>query len=165
MAKAKRFIPEGLSTVTASVVVEGAAQAIDWYRRVFAASERGKRHLGPDGKVMHAELQIGNSILFLNDLMGGTPSVVRDGRTLGGSPVALTIYLEDCDTVFKKAQENGAQVTMPIGDQFWGDRWGSFTDPYGLNWSVATHKEDLTAHELDTRAQDSFRQMAAQHRK
>ena len=165
MAKAKRYIPEGLSTVTASVVVDGAAKAIDWYKKVFNASERGPRHLGPDGKVMHAELQIGSSVIFINDTMGGAPGVVRDGRSLGGSPVALTVYVEDSDPVFKRATENGSKVTMQIGDQFWGDRWGSFTDPFGLNWSVATHKEDLTPQELETRAQAFFKQMAGQQRK
>jgi PhnB protein len=165
MAKAKRYIPEGLSTVTASVVVDGAAKAIDWYKKVFGASERGRPHLGPDGKVMHGELQIGSSVIFINDAMAGAPGVVRDGRSLGGSPVALTLYLEDCDPVFKKAIDNGSKVMMPIGDQFWGDRWGSFTDPFGLNWSVATRKEDLTPQELETRAQGFFKQMAAQHRK
>lgn len=165
MAKAKRYIPEGLSTVTAALVVDGAAQAIDWYKKVFGASERGQRHLGPDGKVMHAELQIGSSVLFINDTMGGAPSVIRDGRSLGGSPVALCVYVEDSDAIFKRASENGSKVTMPIGDQFWGDRWGSFTDPYGLNWSVATHKEDLTPQEMETRAQAFFKQMAGQQRK
>jgi PhnB protein len=165
MAKAKRYIPEGLSTVTASVVVDGATRAIDWYKKVLGASERGRPHLGPDGKVMHAELQIGSSVIFINDAMAGAPSVVRDGRSLGGSPVALTVYVEDCDPIFKKATENGSKVTMPIGDQFWGDRWGSFTDPFGLNWSVATRKEDLTPQELETRAQGFYKQMAAQHRK
>src|SRR5437763_11071193 len=93
MAKAKRYIPEGLQPVTPSLVVDGAAQAIDWYRKVFGASERGKRHLGPEGRVMHAELQIGSSVLFLNDTMRGAPNVVQDGRRLGGSPVALTVLL------------------------------------------------------------------------
>ena len=165
MAKAKRYLPEGLQSVTASMVVDGAAKAIDWYKKVFGASERGKRHLGPDGKVMHSELQIGSSVVFLNDVIGGAPSVVQDGRRLGGSPVALTVYLEDSDTAFKKATENGAKVTMPIGDQFWGDRWGSFTDPFGQNWSVATHREDLTPEEMEQRAQAFFKQMAGQQRK
>jgi PhnB protein len=164
MAKAKRYIPEGLQSVTASLVVDGAAQAIDWYKKVLGASERGKRHLGRDGKVAHAELQVGSSVIFINDLMSGSPSVFQDGRKLGGSPVALTVYLEDADTVFRKATENGANVTMPIADQFWGDRWGSFTDPFGLNWSVATHKEDLTPEETEKRAQDFYRQMASQRK-
>ncbi len=165
MAKAKRYIPEGLQSVTASLVVDGAAKAIDWYKKVFGASERGKRHLGPDGKVMHSELQIGSSVLFLNDLIGGAPPVVQDGRRLGGSPVGLTVYLEDSDAAFKRATENGAKVTMPIGDQFWGDRWGSFTDPFGQNWSVATHREDLTTEEMENRAQAFFKQMMGAHQR
>jgi PhnB protein len=165
MAKAKRYIPEGLQSLTASLVVDGAAQAIDWYKKVLGASERGKRHLGPEGRVMHAELQIGSSVLFLNDTMQGAPGVIQDGRKLQGSPVGLTVYLEDCDAVFRKATENGAQVTMAIGDQFWGDRWGSFTDPFGQNWSVATHREDLTPEEMETRAQQFFKQMAGQQKR
>src|SRR3954464_60834 len=108
MAKAKRYIPEGLSTLTASVVVDGALKAIDWYKKVFGATLIGQPHLGPDGKVMHATLQIGSSFFFINDAMGG-PSAVRDGKSLGGSPVGLTLYVEDCDTVFKKATENGSK--------------------------------------------------------
>lgn len=164
MAKAKRYIPEGLQTVTASLVIDGAAQAIEWYKKVLGASERSKRHVGPDGKVAHGELQVGSSVLFINDVMGGTPSAIQDGRKLGGSPVSLTVYLEDADTVFRKATENGATVTMPIGDQFWGDRWGSFTDPFGLNWSVASHKEDLAPDEMEKRAQDFYKKMASQRK-
>jgi PhnB protein len=164
MAKAKRYLPEGLQSVTASLVVDGAARAIDWYRDVFGASERGKRHLGPDGKVMHAELQIGSSVLFINDLIQGGPSTVQDGRKLGASPVGLTLYVEDADRVFAKASQNGAKVSMPIGDMFWGDRWGSFTDPFGQNWSVATHREDLTPEELEQRARDFFQQMGARRK-
>jgi len=164
MAKAKRYLPEGLQSVTASLVVDGAARAIDWYRDVFGASERGKRHLGPDGKVMHAELQIGSSVLFINDLIQGAPPTVQDGRKLGASPVGLTLYVEDADRVFEKASQNGAKVSMPIGDMFWGDRWGSFTDPFGQNWSVATHREDLTPEELEQRARDFFQQMGARRK-
>ena len=103
-------------------------------------------------------------MIFMNDAMTDAPSV-RGGRSLGASPVALTLYLEDCDAVFKRALENGAKVMMPIADQVWGDRWGSFTDPFGQNWSVATHKEDLTSQELEQRAQDFYKQMATQPRK
>jgi uncharacterized glyoxalase superfamily protein PhnB len=104
-------------------------------------------------------------VLFLNDTMPGAPGVIQDGRKLSGSPVVLMLYLEDCDTVFKKATENGAQVTMPIGDQFWGDRCGSFTDPFGQYWTVATHREDLTPEEMETRAQQFFKQMAGQQKR
>ena len=159
MAKAKRYIPEGLQTVTASLVVDGALQAIEWYRKVFGASERRKPYLGPDGKEMHCELKIGSSVVFITDVMQGAPASVQDGRKLGGSPVGLILYFEDADPVFKRAVEAGAKVTMPLGDQFWGDRWGGFTDPFGQHWSVATHKEDLTPQEMEQRVQAMFKQM------
>ena len=165
MAKAKRYVPEGLQTITAALVMDGAAKAIDWYRKVFGATPRRPPYLGPDGKVMHAELQIGSSVIFVNDVMQGAPELVRDGRQLGGSPVGIVAYFEDADTVFRNATQNGAKVTMPIGDQFWGDRWGSFTDPFGQNWSVGTHKEDLTPEEMDQRAKAFFKQMAGQRAK
>ena len=162
MAKAKRYIPEGLSTVTPALIVDGVDRAIAWYKTVFGATEAGERYLMPDGKVAHAEVRIGSSTLFLSDPMAGTPDAYRDGRTLGGSPVELSLYVEDCDYVYQRAVENGARVNMPLVDQFWGDRWGGFTDPFGLNWSVATRKEDLSPAEMRARGDEFFRKMAAQ---
>src|SRR4051812_1949385 len=95
MAKARRYIPEGLHTITASLTIDGAAKAIEWYRKVLGASPRREPHLGPDGKVMHSELQIGSSVIFVNDAMQGAPDVVKDGRQLGGSPVGIVAYFED----------------------------------------------------------------------
>jgi PhnB protein len=109
---------------------------------------------------MHAELQIGNSRIMLNDAMGGG----RSARAFGGSPISLWVYVPDCDTLFNRAVGAGASVAPgPMGqlaDQFWGDRTGTFTDPYGYVWTIATHKEDLSSEEMDRRSQEFFKQFA-----
>jgi len=159
MAKAKSPIPDGFHTLTPQLVFDNAAQAIDWYKKALGADEKS-RAVGPDGKIMHAELQIGNSRFMLNDAMGGGKSA----KALGGSPISLWVYVPDCDTLFNRAVGAGAQVASgPMGqlaDQFWGDRTGSFADPFGYHWTVATRKEDLTREEMDRRAQDFFKQFA-----
>lgn len=156
---AKQPIPEGYHTVTPHLIFEEAARAIDWYKNALGAEEKS-RSLGPDGKVMHAELQIGNSRIMLNDAMGGGKSP----KQYGGSPMSLWLYVQDCDALFNRAVKAGAQVPAgPMGqvaDQFWGDRSGTFTDPYGYQWTVATHKEDLTRTEMDKRAEQFFKQAA-----
>jgi PhnB protein len=159
MAKAKSPIPEGYHTLTPHLIFDNAAQAIDWYKKALGAEEKA-RALGPDGKVMHADLQIGNSRFMLNDAMGGAKSAMA----FGGSPIGLWVYVPDCDAVFNRAVGSGAQVAPgPMGqltDQFWGDRSGTFTDPFGYRWTVATRKEDLTREEMDRRAQEFFKQFA-----
>jgi PhnB protein len=162
MATAKNPVPEGFHTITPQLIFDNASQAIDWYKKALGAEEKG-RHLGPDGKVMHAELQIGNSRVMLNDAMGGAKSP----KTLGGSPISLWIYVPDCDSLFNRAVAAGGHVAPgPMGqltDQFWGDRSGTLTDPYGYVWTIATHKEDLSREELERRSQDFFKQFAQQH--
>jgi len=144
MATAKSPVPAGFHTVTPHLIFDDTAQAIDWYKKALGAEEKS-RAASPDGKIMHAELQIGSSLLMLNDAMGGGKSA----KALGGSPISLWVYVQDCDTLFNRAVAAGAQVGPgPMGqltDQFWGDRSGSFTDPYGYQWTIATRKEDLTA--------------------
>lgn len=161
MAKAKSPVPEGFHTVTPQLIFDNAAQAIDWYKKALGAEEKS-RAVGPDGKIMHAELQIGNSRIMLNDAMGGAKSP----KALGGSPISLWVYVQDCDAMFNRAVAAGAQVPPgPMGqlaDQFWGDRTGSLTDPYGYQWTIATRKEDLTREEMDRRAQEFFKQFAQQ---
>ena len=161
MAPAKSPIPEGLHTVTPQLVFDNAAQAIDWYKKGLDAQEKS-RAVGPDGKIMHAELQIGDSRIMLNDAMGGG----RSAKTLGGSPVSLWVYVGDCDSLFNRAVAAGAHVAGgPMGqltDQFWGDRSGSITDPFGYQWTIATRKEDLSRDEMDQRAQAFFKRMAQQ---
>jgi PhnB protein len=161
MAKAKSPVPEGFHTVTPQLVFDNAAQAIDWYKKALGAEEK-TRAVGPDGQIMHAELQIGNSRIMLNDAMGGGKSATA----FGGSPISLWVYVPDCDALFNRAIKAGAQVAQgpmgQLGDQFWGDRTGMFTDPYGYAWTIATRKEDLTREEMDRRAQEFFKQFAAQ---
>ncbi|NUR53597.1 MAG: VOC family protein [Acidobacteria bacterium] len=161
MAKARSPIPEGLHSVTPHLIFENSAQAIDWYKKAFGAEEKS-RAVGPDGKIMHADLQIGNSRLMLNDTMGGA----RSAKTFGGSPVGFWIYVDNCDALFARAVAAGAQVPPgPMGqlaDQFWGDRTGTINDPFGYQWTIATRKEDLSPEELDRRAQEFFKQFAQQ---
>jgi PhnB protein len=147
--------------VTPHLIFDNTAQAIEWYTTALGATEKS-RALGPDGKVMHAELQIGNSLIMLNDAMGGGKSA----KTLGGSPISLWVYVPDCDAVFKRAVGAGAKVPEgPMGqmaDQFWGDRCGALVDPFGYQWNIATRKEDLTRDEMDRRAAEFFKQFASQ---
>lgn len=159
MAKAKRAVPEGYHTVTPQLTLENTAQAIDWYKRALGAEEIS-RAAAPDGKIMHAEIRVGDSRLMLNDEMGGGKSA----RAFGGSPMSLWVYVDDCDAIFNRAIAAGAQVSGPMGrltDQFWGDRSGTFKDPYGYQWSIASHKEDLTREEMEKRGAE-FMKNAAQ---
>lgn len=155
MAKAKRAIPEGLRTITPSLVCSPASEAIAWYKKALGAEEL-MRAPGPEGKIMHAEIKVGDSVLFLSDAMMQN----KDPKALGGTPVSLVVYVEDCDALFNRAVGAGARVTMPIADMFWGDRWGGIADPYGHQWGIATHKEDLTPAELAQRQEQFFKQMA-----
>ena len=161
MAKAKRAVPEGYHTVTPQLVIDNAAQAIDWYKKALGAEELA-RAVGPDGKIMHAEIRIGDSRIMLNDAMGGA----KTPKSLGGSPVSLWIYVEDADSLFNRAVSAGATVPPgPMGaiaDQFWGDRCGSFADPYGFRWTIATHKEDLTPQEMQQRQDEFMKNFAPQ---
>jgi uncharacterized glyoxalase superfamily protein PhnB len=154
MAKAKSAIPEGLHTITPQLTLDDAVTAIEWYKKALGAEETS-RAAGPDGKIMHAELRIGDSRIMVNDaMMGG-----KGPKALGGSPVSLWIYVEDCDALYHQAMAAGAQAAHGamggLQDQFWGDRSGSFTDPAGYIWTIATRKEDLTPQEMQQR-QDAF---------
>ena len=160
MAKATKAVPEGYHTVTPVLTLENCAQAIDWYTKALGAEE-GSRAVGPDGKVMHSELRIGDSRIMVNDpMMGG-----KGPKALGGSPATLWIYVEDCDALFNRAVAAGAQVLPGMGqmqDQFWGDRSGSFKDPHGYSWTIATHKEDLTPEEMKQRQTEWMKTFAKQ---
>ncbi len=160
VAKALHAVPEGHHTVTPQLTLDNAAQAIDWYKKALGAEEMS-RAVGPDGKIMHAEIKIGDSRIMLNDAMMGA----RGPKTLGGSPASLWIYVEDCDALFKRAVAAGAITEGPMGrmaDQFWGDRCGTLTDPHGYQWTIATHKEDLSPEEMKTRQDAFMKQFAAQ---
>lgn len=157
MAKAKRPVPEGYHTVTPALVLDNAAQAIEWYKKALGAEELS-RSLGPDGKIMHAEIRIGDSRIMLNDPVMGS----KGPKAIGGSPASLWLFVEDCDALFNRAVGAGAQVKMPLDNQFWGDRCGTVADPHGFSWSIATRKEDLTRQEMDQRAAEFFKNFAAQ---
>ena len=157
MAKAKSAIPEGFHTVTPVLCLDDARPAIEWYKRVLGAVEVSS-HPGPDGKIMHGEIRIGGSPIMFHDAMMG----FKGPKALGGSPVGLWIYVEDSETLFNRAAAEGVEIGMPYGDQFWGDRCGAFTDPFGYVWTIATRKEDLTEDELMQRQEAMFKEMAGQ---
>lgn len=152
-------VPEGFHTLTPHLVVKGASEAIEFYKKAFGAEEI-TRMPGPDGKsLMHAAIKIGDSPLFLVDEF---PQMGSKGpQSIGGTPVTIHIYVEDVDTVFNQAVAAGAQVRMPLADMFWGDRYGLVTDPFGHSWSLAAHKEDLTPEEINKRAQAAFAECAS----
>jgi PhnB protein len=160
MAKAKEAVPGGHHTVTPQLTLDKAAEAIEWYKKALGAQEVA-RAVGPDGKIMHAEIRIGDSLIMLNDaMMGG-----KGPLALGGSPASLWIYVEDCDSLFNRAVAAGAQVwggaMGQMADQFWGDRSGTFNDPYGYRWTIATRKEDLTSEEMKQRQDEWMKGFAA----
>jgi PhnB protein len=150
-------VPEGYSTVSPALAVENASEAIEFYGRAFGAKER-MRMPSPDGRIAHAELEIGDSVVMLSDPFpqAGT----RPPTELGGTSVGLFVYVEDVDALFEQAVNAGATVAMPLEDTFWGDRFGTVTDPYGHNWSMATHKEDLSPEEITERGKAAMAAMA-----
>jgi PhnB protein len=142
-------IPDNYPQVTPYLSIDGAAAAIDFYERVFGATERG-RMPGPEGSIGHAELEIGNSLIMLSDPF---PEMgVKGPKEIGGTPVTISIYVEDVDNVFKTALEAGATELRPVENQFYGDRTGQFEDPFGHRWSVASHVEDVPSDEMEKRA-------------
>ena len=155
MAKAAKPVPDGYHTITAQLTLDNAAQTIDWYKRALGAEEVS-RSVGPDGKVMHAEIKIGDSRVMVNDVMMGQ----KGPQAFGGSPAGLWVYVENSDALFARAVGAGAKVQVPVDDQFWGDRAGAVADPAGYTWWIATRKEDLTPAEMQQRAADFFKQMA-----
>jgi PhnB protein len=150
-----RPIPEGYTTVTPSITMRDTAKAIEFYKRAFGARERAIMR-GPDGKVMHAEAQIGNSIVMFNDEVMGQ----RAADTLGGSPISFYLYVENIDEAHKKAVAEGAKELFPPTDMFWGDRMSNVQDPFGLQWSFATHVKDLTPDEIKKGQDEFMKQMA-----
>ena len=148
-----RPIPEGMHTVTPHIVCADAAGAIEFYKKALGAVEL-MRMPGPDGKLMHACIKIGDSPVMLVDEMPQWG--VLGPKTLKGSPVTLHIFVEDVDAFAARAVAAGAKVTMPIADMFWGDRYGKVTDPYGHEWGLATHKEDVTPAQMKKRGEAAF---------
>ncbi len=149
MSEKVKPIPEGFHTITPHLTVRNGEKAIDFYQRAFGAEIR-RFALGPDGKsLMHADLKIGDSILMLVDEMPDWN--VLSPLTIGGSAVTIHLYVEDVDAAFQRAVDAGAKVKMPLADQFWGDRYGEVVDPFGHQWSIATHIEDPSPEEIAKR--------------
>ncbi|MBF6300409.1 VOC family protein [Nocardia amamiensis] len=146
-------IPEGYPVVSPGLAIDGAAAAIEFYKNVFGATER-MRMPGPEGKIAHCELMFGNSVVMLGD---PAPDMdFLDPKTVGGSPVNLYVYVEDADAAFAAALSAGAKELTPMTTQFYGDRSGSFEDPWGHRWTVATHVEDVPPEEMDRRMAEQF---------
>lgn len=149
MAGTVKPIPDNYHRVTPYLIVNGAADAIDFYKKIYGATEI-MRMPGPDGKIGHAELKIGDSVIMLADEnleMGH-----KGPRTFGGSPVSLLLYVENVDRVVKNAVEAGSKLVRPVADQFYGDRTGGLVDPFGHEWYLATHIEDVSPDEMKKRA-------------
>ncbi len=148
MAKQVNPIPDGYHTATPYLIIQGAAKAIDFYKRAFGAEELFRMDMG--GKLGHAEIKIGNSPIMLAD---EHPEMGAKGpQAYGGTPVSIMLYVKDVDAQAKQAIAAGAKVLRPVQDQFYGDRSGTFADPFGHIWTLATHKEDVPPDELERRA-------------
>ena len=141
-------IPEGYHTVTPYLIVKDAARALEFYKKIFSAKELMRFDM-PDGRLGHAEIRIGDSIIMLADEFPEMGH--RSPKSLGGSPIGLAIYVPDVDTLAKQIVAAGAKVQRPVKDQFYGDRSGTFEDPFGHVWTIATHKEDLSPEEVQRR--------------
>ena len=150
---AVRPIPEGYHSVTPYLTLDNANEAIEFYKRAFGARERMRMPM-PDGKVAHAELEIGDSLIMLSDAFPQSSS--KPPKELGGTTGGVFLYVEDVDEVVRQAIDAGATVVMEVEDMFWGDRFGTVLDPFGHMWSVATHTEDLTEEEIEQRAREAM---------
>jgi PhnB protein len=146
MAKVKA-VPEGYGTVTPFLNVKGASDAIEFYKKALGAEER-YRMPAPNGQLMHAEVQIGNSVVMIADAVMNAPT-----------QASLHLYVDDCDALWKRATDAGCKVEMPIQDMFWGDRYGVLSDKWGNRWAIATHKEDVGPEDMKKRAAEAMKQM------
>jgi len=155
---ATKPIPEGYHTLTPYLAVDDAAQAIEYYKKVFGAKER-MRMDAPEGKIGHAELEIGDSLVMLADAF--PQSTTRPPKELGGTSASVFMYVDDVDAVVKQAVDGGATITMEVADQFWGDRFGSIKDPFGHSWSIATHVEDVPPEAMAERAKEAMAAMSS----
>ena len=154
------YIYPGAYSLNAYVTIKNCREAIDFYKKVFGAKER-ERLLTPDGLIAHASLEIEGSLLMMSDeaaMMGG-----KSPETLGGNPVSLCLYVRDVDKVFKNAIDAGSKVVMPVDDQFYGDRSGTLTDPFGYRWMIGTHKRDVSQEEMQRLSNQMFEAQHAAH--
>jgi PhnB protein len=155
-------IPSGCHSLNTYLCVRNSDKAIDFYKKAFGAQEVS-RMIGPDGKVMHAELRIGDSILMLSDEFPEMGN--KSPQTLGGSACTVMLYTENVDSLWDQAVKAGAEVKMPLNNMFWGDRFGSMVDPFGHNWSMAQHIEDVSPEEMKKRQEAFFKQQMAGSKK
>ena len=162
MAVSTKPIPPGFHTVTPSLVVRNAAEAIDFYKKALGAEEI-MRMPDPSGRISHAELKIGDSIIFLSDEFPNMPTT--SPQTLGGCTGGFYLYVPDVDKSFQRAVDAGGKATMPVSDMFWGDRFDQFTDPFGHTWSISTHTKDLSPQEMEEGAKKFYAQMAQAQKK
>jgi PhnB protein len=151
-------VPEGYHTVSAYLAVDDAERAIEYYTKAFGAKEL-VRMSAPGGKIGHAELEIGDSRIMLSDPF--PQASTRPPKDLGGTSASVFMYVEDVDALVKQATDAGATVTMEVADQFWGDRFGTITDPFGHVWSIATHVEDVPPEEMERRGREAMAGMGA----
>ena len=149
-------IPEGYHTVTPYIAVDDAKKAIDFYKRAFGAEERMSMD-SPEGTIAHAELKIGDSTVMLSDPF--PQSNIRPPSERGGPTTSMFLYVDDVDAWVQRAVDEGAQLVMPVETQFWGDRWGTVTDPFGHHWQIATHVEDVDPEEMQKRAAEAMAAM------
>jgi PhnB protein len=163
MTAAANPIPDGFHTVTASLIVRNAADAIEFYKKALGATEI-MRMAGPDGKIGHAELKIGDSIIFLSDEFPDM-GCGKSPQTVGAYTGAIYLYVPDVDAAFEKAVNAGAKATMPVTDMFWGDRHGQVVDPFGHAWSISTHTQDYTPEQIEEGAKAWQAQMAQMEKK
>jgi PhnB protein len=162
MKKAIKPIPPGFHTVTPYLIVSDARKAIDFYKKAFGAEEIMVMPRA-NGKIMHAEIKIGDSMVFLSDEMPERDHLGPESR--GGSTSSLMLYVKDVDSSFAKAVKAGCTVKMPLGDQFWGDRYGNVLDPFGHSWALATHIEDVDLEEMKKRMESACSQTATMAKK
>lgn len=153
MATKTKPIPDGHHTLSPYLTVRGASDALEFYKKAFGATELCRLNM-PDGKIAHGEFKIGDSIFMISDENPGCSSTSPEA--LGGSPVTLHLYVTDADATFADAIEAGAKETMPLDNQFWGDRMGGLVDPFGHNWLIATHVEDVDPSEFHSRMEACF---------
>jgi PhnB protein len=157
-AVAVQPVPEGYHTVTPYLAVDDAAEAIEYYKKAFGAKERVRMH-APDGKIGHAELEIGDSLVMLADRF--PQASTKPPKELGGTSASIFMYVEDVDAVVKQAVDAGAHIETEIADQFWGDRFGTVADPFGHLWSIATHVEDVPPEQMAERAKAAMAAMSS----
>ena len=155
MAKTVKPVPEGYHTVTPYLIVSGAAEAIEFYKKAFGATET-MRYPGPNGCIMHAEIRIGDSAIMLADEF---PEMgIRSPKSLGGAGVSIALYVENVDQWFERAVAAGSSILRPLQNQFYGDRSGTITDPYGHCWTIASHVEDVPEEEMNRRFEEMMKQ-------